>query len=187
MRLLRSITIVMLGTLAACTSTAPRYESDPAADFGAYHSFAWRSAPRTAPPVHPLDSELLEKRVRTLATADLTARGFVADDAAPQFTLRSALLAKPGKKDGPSVGFNIGFGSFGSSSASSVSVGTSTQLGDANADLTLVLEVHDARNDELVWQGWSKVSDKIGDAQHAELEKAVRTILADFPPRAKQR
>jgi len=170
--------------LAACTSTAPRTLSDPAIDYAALRAFAWRSAPRTAAPAHPLDSELLEKRVRALASDALTARGFVADEAAPHFTLRSSLLAKDAAGSGkPRVSIGLGMGSYGRGSGGSVSLGTSTAVGGSQAELNLLIEVHDARSGELVWQGWRKVSDRIGQTGDPELERAVRAILADFPPR----
>ena len=169
--------------LAACETNTRRYEADPNTDFAQLHSFAWQPIVAATAPTNPLDSELLHKRVRSAGSAALLARGFVQDDAAPQFNLVSKLIANDtGHKTGPALSVGFGLGSFGSSSASSIGVSGSTMLGKNAIDLTLVIEVHDAKSGELLWQGWRKVDDSISDASKPDLDQAVQAMLADFPP-----
>jgi hypothetical protein len=174
--------VVLPLALAACTAAGPRSLSDPGFDLGQLQRFAWRSVPRDGAPVHPLDSELLEKRVARIASDALVARGLVRDDAAPQFTLRSALLAKDAVRDGPRVSVGFGIGSIGRRSSSSVAVGTGSSAA-SGTELTLLIEARTADDGRLVWQGWRPVEASIGDADGAALERAVRAILAGFPPR----
>lgn len=177
----RILLSLCVAALAACTSTAPRFEADPSVDLKALDRFVWSPSPRDTPPVHALDSEIFEKRVRTAATADLVARGFVVDEQAPEFRLGARLVVDAGAKPAPRVSVGFGVGSFGGRSSSSVSVGGSTSVGEAGDALTLALEVRDAKSGELVWQGWRKLSDKAGDPRSPALADAVRAILADFP------
>lgn len=167
--------------LVACASTVPRFEADPTVDLGLLKRFAWQVAPRTAAPAHPLDSEILEKRLRTSAVTDLTARGFSVDEQAPQFRLRSRLVVAAKAKEAPRVSVGFGVGSFGGNTAGSVSIGGSTAVGEATDGLTLALEIRDAATDELLWQGWREVDAAIGDPTKPALDAAVRGILADFP------
>lgn len=176
--------ILLVATLVACTSTAPRFEADPTVDLVALKRFAWHATPPQA--VHPLDSEILRKRVRVSATALLTARGYAQDEVAPEFRLRSHLLVKANAKPAPRISFGLGTGSYGGSIGTSVSVGGSTAVGKAKDALTLVVEVRDAKSDELLWQGWREVRDTIADSSQPELEAAIRSILADFPQPAKK-
>jgi len=177
------LTLLSLGvaTLLACTSTAPRYEADPGVDFAPLKRFAWQAAPRTDAPAHPLDSEILEKRIRASAVATLTGRGFSVDEQAPQFRLRSRVVVAAKAKPAPRLSVGFGVGSIGGHSASSVSVGGSTAVGEAGDALTLALEVRDPVTGELMWQGWREVDEGIGDAGDPALDAAVRAILADFP------
>lgn len=171
--------LLLVAVLAGCTSTAPRFESDPTVDLAALKRFAWHLAPREA--THPLDSEILRKRVRATAAADLTARGFVLDEAAPEFRLRSHLIVEANAKPAPRLSIGLGTGSYGGSGGTSVAIGGSTNVGKAQDALTLVVELRDARTDELLFQGWREVKASIGDPTRPDLDRAVRDILADFP------
>lgn len=180
------LVLAFAAALAACTSTAPqRFEADPTVDLRSLQRFAWHPTPRE--PATPLDSEILRKRVRAAATEHLAGRGYVQDDAAPQFRLRAHLVVEAGAKPAPRVSIGLGAGSFGGRSGSSVSVGGSTAVGKAGDALTLVIEIRDARTDELIWQGWREVNKSISDPQKPALAEAVRQILRDFPVPAEKR
>jgi hypothetical protein len=181
---MRPVTALLLATalaaaLVGCASNAPRFEADPAVDLAALKRFGWHAAPREA--THPLDSEILRKRVRSSVAGDLTARGFVHDQAAAEFLVRSHLIVEAKAKPAPRLSIGLGTGSYGGSMGTSVAVGGSTEIGKAQDGLTLVIELRDARSDELLWQGWREVKAAIGDPTRPDLDAAVRAILADFP------
>lgn len=177
---MRTVLVMLLtATLVACTSNAPRFEADPTADLVALKRFGWHTVPREA--THPLDSEILRKRVRSSVAGDLTARSFVYDQAAAEFLIRSHLIVEPNAKPAPRLSIGLGTGSYGGSVGTSVAVGGSTEIGQAQDGLTLVVELRDARSDELLWQGWREVKAAIGDPTRSDLDAAVRAILADFP------
>jgi hypothetical protein len=171
--------LLLAATVVACTSTAPRFEADPSADLVALKRFGWHAAPREA--THPLDSEILRKRVRSSVAGDLTARGYAFDQAAAEFVVRSHLIVEANAKPAPRLSIGLGTGSYGGSVGTSVAVGGSTEIGKAQDGLTLVVELRDARSDELLWQGWREVKPAIGDPTRPDLDAAVRAILADFP------
>ncbi len=178
---MRKTTVIMLAAaLVACTSSAPRFESDPSADLGALKRFGWHAQPRE--PVTPVDSEILRKRTRAAIGVTLSGRGYQFDDAAPQFRIRSHLLVEAGAKKAPQFSIGLGTGSYGGSHGSSVSVGGTTKVGKDQDALTLVIELRDARSDELLFQGWREVSQRrISDPADQTLDLTVREILADFP------
>lgn len=171
--------MVFAAALVACTSTAPRYEADPNADLVALKRFGWHAAPRA--PVTPMDSEILRKRTQAAIGVTLVGNGYAFDEATPQFRIRSHLLVEQGAKKAPQVSFGLGTGSYGGSFGSSVSVGGSTKVGKDQDAYTLVIELRDARDDALLWQGWREVRASVADAANPELDAAVRAILADFP------
>jgi hypothetical protein len=165
--------------LVGCVSNAPSFEADPSADLAALKRFGWHAVPREA--THPLDSEILRKRVRSSIAGDLTARGFVFDQAAAEFHVRSHLIVEANAKPAPRLSIGLGTGSYGGSMGTAVSVGGTTEIGKAQDGLTLVIELRDARSDDLLWQGWREVKPAIGDPSRPDLDAAVRAILADFP------
>lgn len=175
----RLLALLLTATLVACTSTAPRFEADPTVDLGALERFGWHAAPRAA--THPLDSEILRKRVRSSVVGDLTARGYLFDQATAEFVVRSHLIVEANAKPAPRLSIGLGTGSYGGSMGTSVAVGGSTAIGKAQDGLTLVIELRDARNDELLWQGWREVKAAVGDPTRPDLDAAVRAILSDFP------
>ena len=185
MQWLRRISMASLAC-ASIAVAAPHVDFDPAIDFQAWQRFSFVLPAPEAQPPDPLDNELLHKRLRSLTVEQLTARGLVVDDAAPQFRVRAVLIAKPGAKKKPSFSFGLGSSSYGGSGG--VSLGTGTTVGGEHVtEYTLQLEVHDAVTGELAWQGWREVSEKIGDADSSALEKAVREILKPYPPKPKKK
>lgn len=180
------LAILLAIALAGCTSTAPQFEADPSADLVALKHFAWSTTPRTDAPLVPMDSEIFQKRVRLSATSLLVARGYTVDETAPEFRIRSNLLVKKNAKAAPKLGISLGTGSYGGHFGSSVSVGGSTDIGKAQDQLTLVLEVRDAKSDELLWQGWREVSAAVGDPAKPVLDATIKAILGDFPVSAKR-
>ena len=179
------IITLFVASLAGCATDSPQFESDPSVDLVALKRFVWHTAPRNAAPVTPLDSEILQKRLRVSASAELARRGFTPDETAPQFRVGALLLVKPKAKPAPTFSIGLGVGSYGNSSGGSVSVGGSTAVGKAKDQLTLVIEMRDPTSDELLWQGWREVEEPIGDAAQPALDSAVAAILADFPVPAK--
>jgi len=178
---MRKTTVILLAAaLVACTSSAPRFEADPSANLAALERFGWHATPRE--PVTPQDSEILRKRTRASIGVALTGRGYAFDDAAPQFRIRSHLLVEHGAKKAPQFSIGLGKGSYGSSGGASVSVGGTTKVGKDQDALTLVIELRDAKTDELLFQGWREVSQRrIADPADKSLDLVVREILADFP------
>ena len=176
----KTLVTLLAAALVACASSAPRFEADPTADLAALKRFAWHAAPRA--PATPLDSEILRKRARAAIGLDLTSRGYLFDEAAPEFRIRSHLLVEQGAKKAPQLSIGLGTGSYGGSFGSSVAVGGTTKVGKDQDALTLVIELRDARSDELLFQGWREVSGRITDPADPALDAAVRAILADFPP-----
>jgi hypothetical protein len=169
--------------LAAC-ATAPRADYDPEVSFAGWTQWAWRE-PARAEPAFKYDSELVGRRVHRAAAEALGARGMREVPAGEARFFVTYALAAPGAAEAsrPRMSIGVGVGSFGGRSASSVSIGGSTAVGDAGRDSTLFVDVIDARTGALAWRGWQSVRIEEGGRGTLALTRAVREILAGFPPR----
>ncbi len=165
--------------LAAC---APRVyvEQDSSAQFSGLHSFAWVSPPigRVKDPI--LDSQILEQRVQHATVINLAGRGYkqMTPEQNPDFIVTYHIVGKTELQSyGPS--FSFGFFNTSPSSFSSVAVGNNVQTQEQG---TLMLDIIDAHNQQLMWRGWTKHVVNQDNYSEQAITKAVDAILAKFPP-----
>ena len=185
MQWLRRTSLACLAS-ASLVTAAPHVDFDPAVDFQAWRTFSYSMPAPDAVPTDPMDNELLHKRLRAAVIDELGELEKTVDDAAPQFRVRATLVAKHGAKRKPTMSFGLGTSSYGGSGGISVGGGT-TVGGDQVTEYSLMIEMHDAATGELAWQGWSEVSEKVGDSDSKALVKAVRQVLKPFPPKPKKK
>lgn len=182
-KLLVPFTALLVATLAGCAAT-PRHEFDQAANFAELRTFSWLSpehGDREVSVSHPvLDSPLLGQRVRQAATRELQERGYVAVEENPDFfvTYHTAERQEERSRSGTymSLGYGRGHSPFFGSSVLLDLTPRSFQEG------TLIIDVVDARSDELVWRGWNDAVLSQRNFDQQRVNEAVDFILSAFPP-----
>lgn len=177
--------IPALVLLAGCVGYSVRYDYDPAAPFANLHTFSWYQADASAQerPDRVNDS-IMDRRVRRLVEAELTARGYQrVSEGTPDFLVayhpvfRDRVVASTIPADpwwgygwdrpwlyGPPAGF--------------------TEL-EVYREGSLVLDLVDARNHRLIWQAVAEGAlTGFRDPQDAEeqLGRTVKKMLERFPP-----
>lgn len=180
MKTLRAAPVLAL-LLAGCSGYHVRSDFDAKADFSAYHSYAFDLAKDgKGQPI--LGPELLERRVQRAVAAEMQARNLSVAEQPDLIVLYHPELHV---KRGPVFSFGIGVGSFGPGGGVGAGLSKSTG-GRANLWADILLEVQDAKEHRALWSGSVENAvdpDLSPEEAEVAVQKAVKDLLAGFPPR----
>jgi hypothetical protein len=162
------ILLLALGTVAAAQEVRTDY--DHHANFSQYHTYYWEKVQTTDP--------LWQSRIQEAVDHDLQAKGWQRVDSGADVAI-TAVGSAHNEREYQTFYNGMGgwrWRGFGE---------TTTQV-ENYAVGTLVLDLYDARNKQLVWRGVAQqsLSDK-PDKNEKKLEKAVQKMLDHFPPQEK--
>lgn len=174
---------LLMLTLAGC-ATSPRHEYDSQARFSEFRSFSWLApehGEREVSVSHPvLDSPLLGQRVRQAATNELQERGFVQVEKNPDFLVTYHTAEKEDQQRSGTY-MQLGYGY--RSHASIFGPGVLLDLTPRSfQEGTLIIDIVDARSNELVWRGWNDAVLNQRNFDQERVNEAVDFILSAFPP-----
>ncbi len=189
LKLRPTVGILVALVSAGCATNRVRVDYNPRTSFTAFRTYAWIDQ-STDSGRHPaIHSQLVERRIYDAVERELTARGFrKATSGTPDFHIAYHVVSDT-KIDVRAFegvgaryyGYPYGYlGYFGYGYR-----GTSQQYAREYIKGTLILDVVDARSDELIWRGW--MSEALDDDPKPEnvrmyVDAAVSKILARFPP-----
>ena len=180
MRVSTFASLIAITVLAGCATQPPQPQSmrDPAANFSAYKSFGWASAPAASGADAPL--ALLDKNIREAITAEMKRRGYAESQDNPDLKIAYE-TAKADKIENNPVRVGVGIGSWGGNVGGSVGVSSPSVRNFTEG--TLVIHAIDAAKNGEVWQG--SISGKLtkGSADASAVRYAVSTAMQDFPAR----
>jgi hypothetical protein len=177
-------TLLTLLALGACAQTPVRTDHDPAADFAALESFAWVTPTEQRVEDPMLDSALLTRKVQRATIAELTSRGYreVASGEA-DFIVTYHTASRERIRDlYPTSSFHWQFGG-GFRSRSAFGIGWSHRTPvESIQEGTLIIDIIDTRDNELVWRGWSSGPVTPSRFSNESITTIVHEILSRFPP-----
>ncbi len=187
--------------LAGCASLQVRTDYDSQASFGELRTYTWLDRDADAGGDPALNSPLLEKRIRSAVDSALATRGYQkVTSGSPDFRVGSrVLVAHKATVDrssgyGGSYGYGYPYSSHGRFGHSRFGrrrfghFGYGTSYGSTRVreyvQGTLILDIFDARTNELIWRGWAE--DALDDNPKPEkvqmyVSEAVGKILERFP------
>lgn len=172
--------------LAACASPIrTEHDSDPAADFAKYRSFAWISEDPVLTPTPGISrgeyiSPIDEQRIRSAVDADLLAKGYRraesidTADLVISFMVGSQQKTRTESVPGRSRTYYSAYG--GGTWYGGASTRTYTYV-----EGTLVLEFYDRETRHAVWTGLASKRLTKADDSEETIRKAVAAILEAFP------
>jgi len=169
----------LLLVTAACAPVSVSVDFDPEEDFTQFQTFSWVPMRQQKTGDYRLDSPLLDKRIREAVEMQLMARGYTqVEDRLPDFYV-AYHLAVEDKLDVYTV--NRYYGDFYWTYSIPETRVHQYEQG------TLVIDIADARENELVWRGIGVgvVRQHSTPEQSTEdVNAAVGEILKRFPPGA---
>ncbi len=172
--------LLALALLTGCASYSLSYDYDVTASFGRYRTFDYSTSKKGTRGT----TTLMDKRVRAALERELRAKGFLLETTAdPDFLVTYYPIVQERKVRTTTharLGMGWGFRRFYGR------VGVSTSQVHRHQEGTIVIEILDFKTNQMVWQGAAAGAltglDNPEDADEG-VQKAVRDILARFPPR----
>ena len=170
-------------SLAGCSTISVQYDYDNTVDFMQYKTFGWVAPPdqatRSSAQAAKANSGLLDKRIRTAITQEMTARGMTEDAANPDLLVVFHL----GSKDKIQVtdwGYHYSNYYWGGRNQIDVYQYTEGQL---------IIDMVDAASKDLVWRGSGtkavNTTKQTPEQMQESINQAVNQIMASFPPKGK--
>lgn len=167
---------VMLAAVG-CSGIKVEVDFDPEVDFTQYKTYRWARQKQQVMPRNPADLAFMDKRIKIEADSLLAQKGYVKvkSDNEAEFLVAYFLTAQ----DKVSVSYyGYGYGYYGWGGG-----------GYANAyrykEGTLVLDIVDASEMELIWRGWASTDIHSREEAQHQIPRAVRETLRRFPPEKK--
>lgn len=209
-RLTVAIGSVLVFVLAGCASKQFRTDYNPQASFSQLRTYSWIGLDHAEGFGDPaLSSPLLEARIQESVDEVLASRGYQPElsgepdfrvsywiSASVQTTYRRSYGYSPyyghrsfGHSHFGHHGYGYPYSAYGHSGYGSYYDGFGSFAGPVyarqNLRATLVLDIVDARTDELIWRGWASgvlAMDPKPERVQKFMSEAVQGILEKFPP-----
>lgn len=188
------IILLTVATLAAC-ATPVQTEVDTHADIAGYRSFAWKVPERDEVRDPILDSDLMDKRMRTAIVRHLEDQGFEYDEESPDFYVTYHTTTRE-KVRSSGFGTSVSMAHYHMQDDGSLLITpvtprrsyhySSTTVRDAPTprsyeEAVLIVDIIDRESDSLVWRGWDKKRLTRKGFDRKSVRKAVEEILSEFP------
>jgi hypothetical protein len=182
-RLVPAATAVLFALVPALlVAQKVTYDFDKAANFAQFKTYAHKEGTKVGQP-------LIDSRIVAAVDAELAAKGFARTDSNPDlFVVYHMAFEKEKDISTFSSGYGGGYGPYGWGWGGGWAGGTSTTTVRDILVGTLVIDLADAKQGQLVWRG---IGVKEVDTQakpekrDKSIAKAVNKILKNFPPKQK--
>ena len=166
--------LVLAVALIACTVALGqdvRSNYMPGTNFAKFHTYKWVAIEGGA---HP--NQIIDAQIKQSIDAQLAAKGFTKTDSEQADLLVGYQIAVDQERQWNAYGMGGGirFGGMASATSSTISIGT------------LVLDMYDPANKQLIWTGTAtKTLDpsKSQEKNQKNLDKGMQKLLKNFPPK----
>ena len=189
-RALRALVFVLATSVAGCSTMEISYDYDPKADFTGLKTYDWLAEPQKPTGDPRIDGNtILETRIHEAVDAGLAARGFRKVTSDPDFLV--AYHVSLDKRQSVQTlnnyyGYGPGWGyGYGASYRPGVWAGAPETYVYEYEEGTLILDIVNPRNKELIWRG--SAQDEVHfktspEKEQTQLDEAVHKMLEKFPP-----
>ncbi len=161
--------------LAACSSLQTSTDYKPGTDFAKYRTFSFKETEN-------IRNTILVDRIKAAVTAQLTAKGLTQRDENPDlWVVTHPRLSKQTQINTYNTGWGYGWGWRGG-------MGTTTSTVEEIPVGTLVVDLVDAKANELVWRGTASDTLKENatpEERDKNLNAAMAKLFENFPPKQK--
>ncbi len=161
--------------LAACSSLQTSYDAKPGTDFSKYKTFGFKD-------VEDIKNTILVERIKNAVSMQLTAKGLTRSEESPDlWVVTHPRLSKQTQINTYNTGWGYGWGWRGG-------MGTTTSTVEEIPVGTLVVDLVDARANELVWRGTASDTLKENatpEEREKNLNNAMAKLFENYPPKQK--
>jgi hypothetical protein len=167
--------LFVIAVLAGCSSISTNADYNPATDFSKYRTFGWHETNSVRDPIW-------HDRIKSAVIAELQSRGLTLDEAHPDLWVAAhTRLSEEHQINTYNTGWGYGWGWHGG-------MGMQTATVQKIPVGTLIVDLVDARQKELVWRGTATKTMDQGatpEEKQKNLQEALQKMLANYPPARK--
>ncbi|MCF6312081.1 MAG: DUF4136 domain-containing protein [Verrucomicrobiales bacterium] len=177
-------------TAASCSTITVQNRHDESEDFSRFRSYAWMPKAKATGNV-PIDEPAVDRRIKKVVEEQLHFKGFRKASATEADFLIGYQVAVDSQLSANDVATHYDFDTTKTDPKLIGSVQTDSSARDLTyvrtyEQGTLILNVADAKSNELVW--WSTAQAEVSAADSIEvrrkrIQKAVSQMLKEFPPK----
>jgi hypothetical protein len=172
-------TVCTLLLLANCSNQIRvRSDYDRDVNLAVYKKYAWLSFKEIESKNNPLlYNELTDKRIRRAVELQFQAKGIPLDEENPDFRVHYHIIVENRSSVQPSP-YGYYYSPYWMRSQMYV---YQYQEG------TLIIDLMDAKNNNLIWRGWASevLNNEVPELTEKEIAESVYEILTEFPPKHK--
>ncbi|MCG8607275.1 DUF4136 domain-containing protein [bacterium] len=173
--LLRTVVFVILSQAISCASVKVRSDYNKQVDFQKYQTYNWILQPKK--PFAYLTGSILDRKrlveqIKRSVERELRSNGYRINKGKPDFLVAFHTNVKE-KLDIAPLGYSYDNDSY---------FHRRMQVGHYQEG-SLVLDFIDSESNELFWRGWAVGAIRDPDKIEDQIDKAIRKILENFPPR----
>jgi hypothetical protein len=166
--------LALTAVLAGCSSITTNADYNPATDFSKYKTFAWHETGDIKDPIW-------RDRIRSAVSAELMRKGYREDDSNPNlWVVAHTRLDEQTQINTYNSGWGYGWGWYGGGVGMTTSTVQQIPVG------TLIVDLVDANQKEMVWRGTAtKTLDPSSSPEdkQAHLQEAVTKMFENYPPK----
>jgi Domain of unknown function (DUF4136) len=146
------------------------FNAMPGTNFSQFHTFKWVAIPGN---LHP--NQITDQEIQNAIVSQLTGKGLTQTNAdnADLYVGYQVALDQEKQWNAYGMGGGLRFGGMGSATSSTITNGT------------LVVDIYDAANKQLVWTGRATKSlspSKNQEKNVSNLNKAIAKVMKNYPP-----
>lgn len=167
------VAVLLLLTAKTLPGQDVKYNFMPGTNFSKYHTYKWVSIEGGA---HP--NQIVDAQIKQSVDAQLAAKGLTKTegDKVDLYVGYQIAVDKEKQWNGFGMGGGVRWGGMASATSSTIDVGT------------LVLDMYDPSNKQLVWTGTAtKTIERSSNQEKNQknLDKAMQKLLKNYPPKQK--
>jgi len=180
-KIIKVLAVASLALLTAC-AVVPTHDYDTNYDFAAAKTYSWKSSSARSSENPKIASSLLNDRLEAALDQQMQAKGLTKAAENADLVITYHLNAEIHEKEvNRGVGMNFGFSGW---SGLRTGVSTSTTAKKETSMAMVTVELHNARNNKLVWQ--ASTSEKLlmqSEPQKsiARAEKVSEKLFSAYP------
>ena len=172
----RALPFLFIAAVVACSTLKTTADYDPSTDFSKYKTWAWRED-------NAMKNSILSKRIESAVASELSKKGLTRNEENPDIWVAVHVrLSKETQVTTTDTGYGYGYrwGGYGG--------GMSTTRVQEIPVGSLILDMADAKQKELVWRGMATDTlnpEKSPEQKDTALREALAKMLENYPPRPK--
>jgi len=179
MRSLKTTVVAVAAiALTACSTLKTSYDAKPGTNFAKYKTFAFKDT-------EDIKNTILVDRIKSALSTQLTAKGLTRNDGNPDlWVVPHPRLSKQTQINTYNTGWGYGYGWRGYGAG----MGTTTSTVEEIPVGTLVIDLVDAKDKELVWRGTASETLKENatpEEREKNLNEAMAKLFENYPPAPK--